>query len=1096
MLLPCRPCCKALPADPCCTNGQLPETVTVTFEGPQGTKIQGPSLLGLAFSACYGSGAEGTATAPGGDTDSDWTPLTTGPISAVALTKAGSGYAQFGREAPTLTLANSSTTPGTVTISLSQHQDDCGIDYWSVASISVTGSEGYIDGDQLTLTAAEGDTVQQEATGIIKAAVPTLTASASPGTGATFTVTMKANNDPFSSTPMYGVASVGVSGSTSGYQDGSAVSFSAGDAVVHIGAVAVIRTIRVEPTISLSVLAFDGGAGASISPNLTKTTANDGRDAWTISSFTINNGGSGYVAYDFVEATVVDGQQTDGNVSFYVGSVDENGAITSVARELDYGGRYFKSSGTIERVEIRTILRGSEPITGGRYYLNNAFGFVIYNGGKYYRINESLPPYVAEVSVSVLQGWPGGGGSGAVITATVNDDAESADFGKIQSVQRVSGGNGYFGFLWQYSCDCDYVYGEPAGTDYSIVAYRNAPWGYFNRPGDHCSYTGYRCWSSSTSPLVGLIALQITSPMQRDSFEPFVSSPFPYVVAPAGKPGVHNGPITGFDQDLTGLVRYGAGFPFALPGRVQITPDKLYPGGHDITCTMTQQLAPDGVRPYWEVTSVTVTGGITGIANGDAVTLLVDEYEYGTEQMQFNDVSGYGENDAGPLPVRRVARGSAVVNSSGIMTGVTLTDRGVFYLRKHSSEVPALVSPVTATIFQAPPSQGSGAEFTVTVNADTASNGFGEIALNLVSGGDGYLSNANNEQLNVSVGGYDPVTVQYNGPNSPPTVTTPCAVPGSASANAVYTSDRLIPDCSDISFDAYFGESKISVAPGGDVTAIFDGRRRCCGRCDVCCPDNVSQLTVNFHRQASQGKSFPIDAYSYLGNDESFLGDITEDSWELNCPEDSAEIIFDIDDLYQEGDCSDFGPLTRSVSADNANSRWPLVAAPPQVCGGGEFGGDTREVAHAENSTASFSARLFGEGQCSGSVLINTSTLWYVANSLYVPSAQVEKSKSYVLSAVNGRAVGKCADFPGGFTLTESVAESVESDCLPGLNGSDDFGNRFITPGLQCWSRPEPGEYYEGYSGPWKFPYQGCVNQAPLVLRRVCQDYEVDVEIQ
>jgi hypothetical protein len=511
---------------------------------------------------------------------------------------------------------------------------------------------------------------------------------------------------------------------------------------------------------------------------------------------------------------------------------------------------------------------------------------------------------------------------------------------------------------------------------------------------------------------------------------------------------------------------------------VQITPDTLYPGGHSINCTMTRQLAPDGVRPYWEVTSVTVTGGITGIANGEAVTLIASEYEYGPEEMQF---------DAGPLPVRRVARGSAVVNSSGIMTGVALTDRGVFYLRKHSSEVPALVSPVTAAIFQALPSQGSGAQFTVTVNADTASNGFGEIALNLVSGGDGYLSNVN---------GYDQVIVQYNGPNSPPTVTTPCAVPGSASANAVYTSDRLIPDCSDMSFDAYFGGSKISVAPGGDVTAIFDGRRRCCGKCDVCCPDNVSQLTVNFHRQASQGKSFPIDAYSYLGNDESFLGDITEDSWELNCPEDSAEIIFDIDDLYQEGDCSDFGPLTRSVSSDNANSRWPLVAAPPQVCGGGEFGGDTREVAHAENSTASFSARLFGEGQCSGSVLINTSTLWYVSNSLYVPGVAVEKSKSYVLSAVNGRAVGRCDDFSSGFTLTEVVAESVESDCLPGLSGSDDFGNRFITPGVQCWSHPEPGEYYEGYSGPWNFPYQGCADQAPLVLKRVCQDYEVDVAIQ
>jgi hypothetical protein len=956
MLLPCQPCCKSSP-DPCCQTGELPDTVTVTFEGPQGTKVEGPNLLGLAFSACYGSGAEGTATAPGGDIDSDFQPLTKGPISAVALTKAGSGYAKLGRQAPTLTLANSNTQPATVSISLSQQQDACGVHHWVVSALSVTsGGYGYTDGDTLTLTAANGDTVEQAVAGTITTttAQPTLAASASPGSGATFTVSLQANG----TTPeTWGVSSIGVSGTTSGYPDGTALSFSGSGVIEQSAGYAVIRTGRVAPTIAVSVYSYSEGAGAQITPTLTKTTDYENRDVWTVSALTIDDGGSGYSAGDYIYATVVDGQENY-FASLYanVDSVDEDGAITAVS--IYSGGEYFKSNGIIQSVEVTTP---------GEYYIGGVLQSVsITNGGRYYRSNASLPPYVANVSVGVVQGWPGNG-SGAVITATVNSNTASADFGKIQSVQLSNGGTNYFGFRWIYTCDCDFVYGEPPGTNYSVVAYRNAPWDYFNRPGDYCSFTGFRCWSGSTAPSFGLIALQITSPMQRESFEPFVSSPFPYVVAPAGKPGVHNGPSTGFAQDLNSLVRHGLGFPFALPGRVQITPDKLYPGGHDVSCAMVQRMAPDGVRPYWEVTSVTVTGGITGLANGDAVTLLVAEYENGPEEMEFDDLSGYGENDAGPLPARRVARGSAVVDANGILTGVTLTDRGVFYLRKHSTEVPALVSPVTATIFQALPSQGSGAEFTVTVNADTASFGFGGITLNLVSGGDGYLGNTSGGEL---------VTVQYNGPDSPPTVTIFC--PTFIDKNGVvyegggkaYTADKLVPDCSDMSFDAYFGSSKISVAPGGAVTPIFQGNNKCCGKCHVQCNKKVTQVSITFSLTAKQGKAirladqpntfnftdlgeqkclpslaangsqhtqdFSVNPWGSLELELQYVGwPLLEDSFEINCPGDTYEVIFDIEDIMyslENSDCWD-NTTSRSVAATSdrlqRQSWWPSEQAWP-----------------------------------------------------------------------------------------------------------------------------------------------------------------------
>lgn len=75
------------------------------------------------------------------------------------------------------------------------------------------------------------------------------------------------------------------------------------------------------------------------------------------------------------------------------------------------------------------------------------------NGGSGYAqlaADPADPPLVAEVTVTVNQ-EPPGGGSGAVVTATVDDDTASPTFGQIIALTLVDGGDGYLSAA--QSCD-------------------------------------------------------------------------------------------------------------------------------------------------------------------------------------------------------------------------------------------------------------------------------------------------------------------------------------------------------------------------------------------------------------------------------------------------------------------------------------------------------------------------------------------------------------------------------------------------------------------------------------------------------------------
>jgi hypothetical protein len=139
----------------------------------------------LAFSADFGDGAEGVATAPGGcdgDTDaacfkigkdpvtgkcldpndpdgpSPYGPSDRGPLSGVLLTNPGSCYAKLGRIEPTLKAMSFFGSGAEFTVNTSKHEDDDGFDYWKVSSISVTKGKGYEDGSDVFITRSVGDT--------------------------------------------------------------------------------------------------------------------------------------------------------------------------------------------------------------------------------------------------------------------------------------------------------------------------------------------------------------------------------------------------------------------------------------------------------------------------------------------------------------------------------------------------------------------------------------------------------------------------------------------------------------------------------------------------------------------------------------------------------------------------------------------------------------------------------------------------------------------------------------------------------------------------------------------------------------------------
>lgn len=481
---PCSACCGCEE----CSQGTLPETVTVTFDGLQ-DETQGPYLIDLSFEACFGSGASGLATAPGGDPVDN-----KGPISAVSITNGGGGYAKLGRVAPTVSVDGGSGEGATFTPSLASSSDGCGVPEWTISSVSVDGGEGYVDGEQLVVSVADGDTEEEAAVVVVNTtrAEPELTATTSPGSGAAFTVAMTQN---LGSPETWGVSGVSVTAGGSGYSDQSALTFEGGPYTkVDSEANAYIYTVRSEPTLSASV---DGtGSGANLSLTLTQNTGYNGRDYWEVTAVTIVDGGSAYSEYDEVVVSIVDGTSNPPVLfSGYVSSVDEGGEITGIT--INYGGQYYKDTGVVDVVEV---------LYGGVYYDDDGvpISVTVTDGGKYYREDEEAEPYVADVTVVISQTDPSFG-DGAEITAEVDENPSSPTFGEIVALTIVDGGDNYLAWQWRNTKCCgDYYNGM------SVVLKRTPAIG--EEQGNKCVYEHRMCGVGNMYSGVGLVRLLYRGP--------------------------------------------------------------------------------------------------------------------------------------------------------------------------------------------------------------------------------------------------------------------------------------------------------------------------------------------------------------------------------------------------------------------------------------------------------------------------------------------------------------------------------------------------------------------------------------------------------
>lgn len=370
------------------------------------------------------------------------------------------------REQPTLTA--SPACGGTVTPTLTKTNDDNGDPAWTITSVSASG------GTDCPSTAAA---VFSCCCTTIKAADITLNATGGVLTGATITdgglyyqqrewdgsaspiysVTLTDRGDGYvklgrekpqwtitkdgwtftpafsgpyegdCKLPYWATKSVGISsGSKSTALDGWGLTKTVEPPeYVDERMLAVVHT-RQEPTVTAKA---GGNSGYGATFDVTVEEIGGQPKQWRVASIT-GGGGTGYpdnvpIYFSVPPRTGAYGHYTVDSARA-TGTVNETGAITGIT--LLRPGAYYLDNGIPQTVEVKA-------------------------GGRYYRENPSLDRFVADVSVVVKQ-LPGSNGSDAVLTASVDSNPTSENYGKIASVTIENGGDGYS--LFGGSLDCLY----------------------------------------------------------------------------------------------------------------------------------------------------------------------------------------------------------------------------------------------------------------------------------------------------------------------------------------------------------------------------------------------------------------------------------------------------------------------------------------------------------------------------------------------------------------------------------------------------------------------------------------------------------------
>lgn len=319
----------------------------------------------------------------------------------------------------------------------------------------------------------------------------------------TVTVAISGYNDEYVQGPDLALLSF-----TSNYGSGASgrVAAPSGDPATDKGPISVVEVSysgsgyavlgRVAPTLTISGYPYGSGTGATFTPTLNNTQDANGYDLWSLASVAVS-GGTGYADFEPLTITVADGdtQVTLASAITFVdkspptltlsGTATATIVLSGVSIFLDYpyytvgsvtvtnGGSGYTNgqaltfstaagdvtltNATATAVVISGDQLQSVTITNpGNYYHTDSGGIsvVVKDGGSYYREDASATPYLATVTIAVIQSAPSTG-SGAVLAAIIDDDTASASFGFITGVTITNGGDGYLAWANRVAVCCE-----------------------------------------------------------------------------------------------------------------------------------------------------------------------------------------------------------------------------------------------------------------------------------------------------------------------------------------------------------------------------------------------------------------------------------------------------------------------------------------------------------------------------------------------------------------------------------------------------------------------------------------------------------------
>jgi hypothetical protein len=382
------------------------------------------SELEILFTGSDGTGAAAEVTAIN---------PATGQITAVNLLDGGSGYAYFEliRVQPTVTASIASFSGSGASLSVTLAEDTgVGGAVWKIDELTLASAgSGYLDSDEVVFDPTDGEE-QGPASAVIRLnrEEPTLAIDQqfANGTGATFSIVLNQTEDS-TGQDVWEIDEITVTDAGSGYGEFDFFAVDVIDGVGQQSAFFTLEILRAEPTVEATIPFSSGGSGAVLSVTLTETTDFSGRPAWEVTAVGVVDGGTGYEAFDFVSFSTPDGTQvSSAGASLNV----SGGVITSV--DVFAGGLYYLSTGQIESL----VATGK-----GQYFKTDGSikSVTLTSGGEFFKLvpGSNVIDDTPAVEVKSNTGYD------AEITAVVNKDPNSENFGKVTQLVLDEGGENY-----------------------------------------------------------------------------------------------------------------------------------------------------------------------------------------------------------------------------------------------------------------------------------------------------------------------------------------------------------------------------------------------------------------------------------------------------------------------------------------------------------------------------------------------------------------------------------------------------------------------------------------------------------------------------